>query len=89
MERFLKQDGKYYCDGSGALMPCDVAGGRLLGYIEPHSWDCLGAIAVIRAAGLQTSDFLASDGLRVGNRIVAGHTRVYAALDAPWAQPGA
>ena len=84
LERFLKQGGMFYRDGSGALMLCDVACGRLLGYIELHinSWDCLGAIAVIRAAGLETNDFLANDGLRRGNRIVAGNASVYAALEA-------
>jgi len=86
LERFLRQGGMFYRDGSGALMLCDVACGRLLGYVESHinSWDCLGAIAVIQAAGLQTSDFLANDGLRVGNRLVAGNASVFPLLDAVW-----
>lgn len=80
--RFLNRGGMFYRDGSGALTLCYVASGRLLGYIEPHinSWDCLGAIAVIRAAGLKTSDFLANDGLRKGNRVIAGNEEVYAEL---------
>jgi myo-inositol-1(or 4)-monophosphatase len=83
-ERFLKQGGVFYRDGSGALMLSYVAAGRLLGYIEPHinSWDCLGAIAVIRAAGLMTNDFLADDGLNKGNCVIAGNADIYAALDA-------
>ncbi|MEO9337662.1 inositol monophosphatase [Mesorhizobium sp. SB112] len=83
-ERFLKAGGMFYRDGSGALSLCYVACGRLLGYIEPHinSWDCLGAIAVIRAAGLKTNDFLANDGLRKGNRVIAGNESVYAELEA-------
>lgn len=82
--RFLKRGGMFYRDGSGALTLCYVAAGRLLGYVEPHinSWDCLGAIAVIRAAGLETSDFLANDGLRKGNRLIAGNASVYAELEA-------
>ena len=82
--RLLDQGGMFYRDGSGALTLCYVAAGRLLGYLEPHinSWDCLGAIAVIRAAGLQTSDFLANDGLRKGNPLIAGHPAVYDALEA-------
>jgi len=61
-----------------------VAAGRLIGYFEPHlnAWDCLGAIAVIEAAGLKCSDFLAGDGLRSGNPLIAGNVAVFAELDA-------
>ena len=53
-EAFLRAGGMFFRDGSGALNLSYVAAGRLLGYFEPHinSWDCLGAIAVIEAAGL-------------------------------------
>lgn len=80
--RLLHAGGMFYREGSGALTLCYVASGRLLGYIEPHinSYDCLGAIAVIRAAGLKTNDFLADDGLNRGNRVIAGNDAVYAAL---------
>ena len=80
--RLLQRGGMFYREGSGALTLCYVASGRLLGYIEPHinSWDCLGAIAVIRAAGLTTNDFLADDGLNKGNRVIAGNEAVYAEL---------
>jgi myo-inositol-1(or 4)-monophosphatase len=80
--RFVKAGGMFYRDGSGALDLCYVASGQLLGYLEPHinSWDCLAAIAIIRAAGLQTNDFLANDGLRKGNRLIAGNAEVYAEL---------
>lgn len=82
--RFLDNGGMFYRDGSGALMLCYVAAGRLLGYAELHinSWDCLGAIAVIRAAGLKTNDFLADDGLRNGNPVIAGKSEIYAELEA-------
>ncbi len=78
-EGLLRAGGMFYRDGSGALMLCDVAAGRLLGYIEPHinSWDCLGAIGVIEAAGLRVNDFLAGDGLIKGNPIIAGIPEVY------------
>jgi myo-inositol-1(or 4)-monophosphatase len=81
--RLLTAGGMFYRDGSGALTLCYVACGRLVGYVEPHinSWDCLGAIAVIRAAGLKTNDFLADDGLRKGNWLIAGNADVYAALE--------
>ena len=77
--RFLNRGGMFYRDGSGALALCYVASGKLLGYIEPHinSWDCLGALAVVQAAGLKTNDFLASDGLFKGNRVIAGNDAVY------------
>jgi myo-inositol-1(or 4)-monophosphatase len=80
--RFIKAGGMFYRDGSGALDLCYVASGQLLGYLEPHinSWDCLAAIAVIRAAGLKTNDFLANDGLRKGNYMIAGNAEVYAEL---------
>lgn len=85
--RFLERGGTYFRNGSGALMLCDVAAGRLLGYVEVHinAWDCLGAIAVIRAAGLVTNDFLAGDGLRRGNPVIAGNAAVYRELEALFA----
>lgn len=81
-ERLLEAGGMFSREGSGALTLCYLAGGRLIGYVEPHinSWDCLGAIAVVRAAGLKTNDFLANDGLRKGNPVIAGNADIYAAL---------
>lgn len=68
-ERFLRAGGMFYRDGSGALGLCYVAAGRLIGFFEPviKSWDCLGGVAVIHAAGLKTNDFLSDDGLHKGN----------------------
>ena len=82
--RFVAAGGMFYRDGSGALTLCYVAAGRLVGYIEPHinAWDCAGALAVLHAAGLRTNDFLAGDGLRRGNWLIAGNADVYAELDA-------
>ena len=78
-EALLREGGMFFRDGSGALNLSYVAAGRLLGYFEPHinSWDCLGAIAVIEAAGLRVNDFLANDGLTKGNPIIAGVPEVY------------
>ena len=83
-ERFLKAGGMFYRDGSGALGLCYVAAGRVIGFFEPliKSWDCLGAVAVIHAAGLKTNDFLANDGLHKGNPIIAGNEHVYAEIEA-------
>jgi myo-inositol-1(or 4)-monophosphatase len=80
--RFLQAGGTFHREGTGALALCYVACGRLIGYFEPHinSWDCLGAMAVIHAAGLMTSDFLAGDGLRRGNFLVAGNHATFGEL---------
>jgi myo-inositol-1(or 4)-monophosphatase len=83
LSRLLHAGGMYFRNGSGAVGLCYVACGRLLGYVEPHinSWDCLGAIAVIEAAGGQVSDFLAGDGLRSGNSIIAAPPAMFEALE--------
>jgi myo-inositol-1(or 4)-monophosphatase len=59
--------------GSGALALAYVAAGRRDAYVENfmNSWDCLAAVALIREAGGYVSDFLAGEGLRKGNSIVA------------------
>ena len=76
----------FYREGSGALALCYVACGRLNGFIELqiNAWDVLGALAVVRAAGLPSNDFLAGDGLRKGNLMIAGTPGVYAELSAIW-----
>jgi myo-inositol-1(or 4)-monophosphatase len=83
-EGLLRAGGMFYREGSGALSLCYVAAGRLIGFFEPviKSYDCLGAIAVIHAAGLKTNDFLANDGLWKGNWLIAGSPAVYAELAA-------
>jgi myo-inositol-1(or 4)-monophosphatase len=59
--------------GSGALGMASVACGRTDGYLELHinSWDVLAGILLVREAGGWTNDFLAGDGLRQGNKIIA------------------
>jgi myo-inositol-1(or 4)-monophosphatase len=80
--KLLKQGAMFYRDGSGALALCYVACGRLIGYVEPHinSWDCLGALAIIEAAGGEMSDFLSNEGLWKGNRLIAGPPALYPTL---------
>jgi myo-inositol-1(or 4)-monophosphatase len=80
--RFLDAGGMFYRDGSGALGLCYVAAGRLIGFYEPmiKSWDCLGALAVVHAAGLKHNDFLANDGLHNGNPLLAANAEVYSEL---------
>ncbi len=36
-----------------------------------NAWDCLAGIALVREAGGYVSDFLAGEGLREGNAILA------------------
>ena len=83
-DRLLRAGGMYYRNGSGALTLCEVAAGRLLGYVEPHinAYDCLAGIAIVRAAGGRTNDWLAApDAMLSGNRIVAGPPQMYDELD--------
>lgn len=83
LSKLLEQKGMFFRNGSGALSLAYVAGGRLLGHVEPHmhSWDCLGAIAIIEAAGGRVSEFLVRDALLKGNRVVAGAPAVFEQLD--------
>ena len=59
--------------GSGALGLASVADGRADAYLELHinSWDCLAGILLVEEAGGRVNDFLAHDGLRRGNPILA------------------
>lgn len=79
LEKLLEAGGMFFRNGSGALMLCDVACGRLLGYVEPHinSWDCLAGLCLIEAAGGTVSDFLAEDGMWTGHPLAAGAPEVF------------
>ncbi len=59
--------------GSGALGLAAVAAGRSDGYCELHMqpWDVLAGLLMIEEAGGWTSDFMANDGLRRGNFVIA------------------
>jgi myo-inositol-1(or 4)-monophosphatase len=59
--------------GSGALGMAEAAAGLSDGYVELHinAWDVLAGILLVREAGGVVNDFLADDGLRRGNMIVA------------------
>jgi myo-inositol-1(or 4)-monophosphatase len=62
-----------YRSGSGALGVAYVAAGRIDGYCELHinAWDVLAGIVLVQEAGGVVNDFLAGDGLRKGNPILA------------------
>jgi myo-inositol-1(or 4)-monophosphatase len=59
--------------GSGALGLAEVACGLNDGYAELHinAWDALAGLLLVREAGGWTNDFLAEDGLRQGNLVLA------------------
>jgi myo-inositol-1(or 4)-monophosphatase len=90
LDRLLRAGGMFVRSGSGALGLCDVACGRLIGYVEAHinSWDCLGALAVCKSAGARVSDYLSHDGLLKGGPIVAGSPQVYDELVAVLGEAG-
>jgi myo-inositol-1(or 4)-monophosphatase len=79
LDRLLRAGGMFVRNGSGALGLCDVACGRLIGYVEAHinSWDCLGGIAVCTSAGVRVNDYLSDNTLHRGGRIVAGSPQVF------------
>ena len=59
--------------GSGTLGLAYVADGRIDAYCELHinSWDVLAGLLIIEEAGGWTNNFLAKDGLRKGNPVLA------------------
>jgi myo-inositol-1(or 4)-monophosphatase len=79
LDRLLRAGGMFFRSGSGALGLCDIACGRLIGYVEAHinSWDCLGGIGVCRSAGVRVSDYVSEESLLNGGPIVAGTPQVF------------
>jgi myo-inositol-1(or 4)-monophosphatase len=79
LNRLLQAGGMFFRNGSGALGLCDVACGRLIGYVEAHinSWDCLGALAVCMSAGARVSDYLTEGSILRGGPIVAASPGVF------------
>jgi myo-inositol-1(or 4)-monophosphatase len=73
VRRILAAGGGFHRSGSGALGIAYVADGRNDGYFEAHinAWDALAALVMVREAGGWTNDFLAADGLRKGNAVLA------------------
>lgn len=73
LKRVVSKGAGVLRQGSGALGMAYVAAGRTDGYGELHinSWDVLAGIVLVREAGGWTNDFMANDGLRSGNPILA------------------
>ena len=70
--------------GAGALMLAHVAAGQLHAYYEAHmnSWDALAGMLLIEEAGGKCNAFLANEGLRRGNLVLAGCASVQPRLAA-------
>ena len=73
VERMLEAGIDFRRFGSGAMGLASVADGRADAYLELHinSWDCLAGILLVEEAGGRVNDFLAGDGMRRGNPILA------------------
>jgi myo-inositol-1(or 4)-monophosphatase len=73
VEHVLATGATFMRAGSGALGLAYVAAGRTHGYCELHinSWDTLAGLLMVREAGGWTNDFLAGEGLKRGNAVLA------------------
>ena len=78
LDRLLRAGGMFIRSGSGALGLCDVACGRLIGYVEAHiyPWDCLGATGSA-SAGVRVNDYVSENSLLHGGPIVAGSPQAF------------
>lgn len=75
----LNEGGMFFRCGSGALMLCYVASGRLIGYCEPHmnAWDCMAALLIIEEAGGHVRPFDPRTMIERGGRVVAAGPALY------------
>ncbi len=78
----IHQGGIYFRCGSGALMLCYVAAGRVLGYCEQHmnAWDCIAAMHIIEEAGGVVEAYDMETMLSSGGRVIAACPGVYPQL---------
>jgi len=82
LTEITRAGGIYYRCGSGALMLCYVAAGRLLGYCEQHmwAWDCIAALHIIKEAGGVVEQYDMKSMLQSGGRVVTACPGVYPQL---------
>lgn len=75
VEALYREGGVMFQNGSGALMLCYVAAGRLAGYYDPliHSWDCYAGLVLVEEAGGKA---VFEGGLHKGGPLYAGAGRV-------------
>lgn len=84
LEKVMNTGAAFRGAGSGALAVANVAAGRVDACVELHmySWDCLAGLVLVEEAGGQVNDFLAGDGLLMGNPIFAAAPGIAADLSA-------
>lgn len=73
VDRLFRAGAQVRRGGSGTLGLAYVADGRTDGYCELHinAWDALAGLLLVEEAGGWVNDFLANDGLRQGNAVIA------------------
>lgn len=78
IKALMGKSGMFYRSGSGALMLCHVAAGRLGGYYEPHMnvWDCLAGLLIVREAGGRTLP-MPADAMEKGGAVLAAAPGVW------------
>lgn len=74
--------GVYFRFGSGALMLCYVAAGRLIGHCEQHmnAWDCIAALHLIEEAGGVVEPYDMATMLASGGRVITACPGIYPQL---------
>lgn len=82
VRRLLEAGAAFRWAGSAALALADVARGANDAFYGLHlqPWDALAGILLVTEAGGMVSDFLASDGLRRGNALLASNPALFAPL---------
>ena len=82
IKHVIEADGVFYRCGSGALMLCYVAAGRLIGYCEAHmnAWDCIAALLIISEAGGEVDPFDLPTMLNEGGSVITACPGVYPQL---------
>ncbi len=83
LEHIMQAGGVFYRCGSGALMLCYVAAGRLIGYCESHmhAWDCVAALLIIQEAGGTVELVDTKEMLAQGGRVLTACPGVYSQLE--------
>jgi len=82
IHRVLLAGASFRWAGSAALALADVARGASDAFYGLHlqPWDALAGIVIVAEAGGVVSDFLAEDGLRRGNELLASNAALFAPL---------
>jgi len=82
LAHIVNAGGIYFRCGSGALMLCYVAAGRLIGYCEQHMnpWDCIAAMHIIEEAGGIVEPYDMKTMLSSGGRVLTACPGIYPQL---------